>query len=189
MKIINLLPKEEQKQFQLDVIYHQVQVFWVWVFISFLFFIALGFGAQQFIKLKVQKVEREITKSRAELETADSIAIQKQVVELNQSIREMRTVRGQQYKWSEVLLEIARIMPATSQLSGIQMERMNGQIVIVGKAQDRDSVLAVWAALKKSTLFYDVNFPLPNLEQPTDSSFTFTFYVNLDKIKANEFQN
>lgn len=189
MKIINLLPKDQQKQLQLDVMTGQVRIFWIWVLTSLLVFLALGVGAQQYLRIKVSSLEKDITKSKAELQTSDSIALQKQVLALNNDIKEVITARNQQYKWSEVLLELARIMPASAQLTGLQMERATAQVVILGKAKNRDSVLEVWAELKKSKLFYDVNFPLPNLEQPTDSSFTFTFYVNLDLIKANDFEN
>lgn len=189
MKIINLLPKEEQQQLKLDIINHQLRVFWTVIVSSIVVFVAFGFGTQQYLRLSVKSVDEQIALNKAKLETADIKALQQQVLKLNQHIKEIKTIRGQQYKWSEVLLEIARVVPAEVQLNSIQIKRETGEVVILGKAENRDTVIAVWSQIKKSPMFYDVNFPLPNLEQPVNGNFTYTFFINLENIKQDELQN
>jgi Tfp pilus assembly protein PilN len=189
MKIINLLPKDEQRQLKLDMVNHQLRVFWAIILSSIILFVALGFATQQYLRLSVKKVDEQIAVNKAKLESADIKELQQQVLKLNQNIKEIKTVRGQQYKWSEVMLEIARVMPAEVQLNSLQIERATGKIIVLGKAEDRDTVIAVWSQIKKSPMFYDVNFPLPNLEQPVDGNFTYTFFINLENIKQDELQN
>lgn len=189
MKIINLLPKDEQHQLKLDIVNHQLRMFWTIIVISVLLFVGLGFATQQYLKLSVKRVDQEIAQNKAKLETADIKALQQQVIKLNQNIKEIKSVRAQQYKWSEVLLEIARVMPDEVQLNSIQIKRATGEIVILGQAEDRETVIEVWSQIKKSSMFKDVNFPLPNLEQPVNGNFTYTFFINLDTIKQDELKN
>lgn len=189
MKIINLLPKDEQEQLRLDLVNHQLRTFWFIVVISLVIFGGIGLGTQQYLKYALKKVERDIVSTRAKLETADIRATQNQVLKLNENVTEIENIRSQQNKWSEVLLEIARITPDGVQMNSIQIERATGQVDLLGKALDRDTVIEMWANIKKSEMFYDVNFPLPNLEKPEDANFTYTFYIHMDKIKANELKD
>jgi Tfp pilus assembly protein PilN len=189
MKIINLLPKDEQRQLRLDIINHQLRVFWAIILASMLIFGALGIGTYQYLRLSVNNVDEEIALNRAKLETADIRDLQQQVLKLNQNIKEIKTIRGQQYKWSEVLLEIGQVMPSQVQLNSVEIERGTGKVVILGRAEDRDMVIETWSRLKKSEMFTDVNFPLPNLEQPVNGNFTYTFFIDLEKIKQDELQN
>lgn len=189
MKIINLLPKEEQKQLKLDVVNHQLRVFWVIIIASMLIFGGLGLATQQYLKISVGRVEKRITENRARLETADVRALQEQVLMLNQNITEIESVRVQQHKWSEVLVEIARVVPVDVQLNSVQIDRATGKVELLGKAKDRDTVILIWSNIKKNSLFYDVNFPLPNLEQPVNGSFNYSFSIHLDQIKQDEFKN
>jgi Tfp pilus assembly protein PilN len=189
MKIINLLPKEEQQQLKLDIVNHQLRVFWTIILISIVAFVALGFGTQQYLRLSVKNVDEQIAMNKAKLESADIKALQQQVIKLNQHIKEIKTIRSQQYKWSEVLLEIARVMPAEVQLNSIKIDRATGEVIILGKAENRDTIIEVWSQIKKSSMFYDVNFPLPNLEQPVNGNFTYTFFINLENIKQDELQD
>jgi Tfp pilus assembly protein PilN len=189
MKIINLLPKDEQRQLQLDIVNHQLRVFWIIILISITVFVGLGFATQQYLKLSLKSVDEKIALNKAKLETADIKALQQQVIKLNQNTKEIKSIRSQQYQWSEVLLELARVIPGEVELNSIQIKRSTGEIVILGKAQDRDTVIQVWSDIKKSPMFRDVNFPLPNLEQPVNGNFTYAFFINMENIKQDELQN
>jgi Tfp pilus assembly protein PilN len=186
MKIINLLPKEEQAQLKLDLVHHQLRVFWTVIFLSLVVFAGIGFGVQQYLKIEMKKTQDEIRINQVKLESSDIKALQDQVLALNQNIREIKNIRKQQYRWSDVMMEIARILPPQAQINSLQMDRATGKVVIMGKAETRQVVLDTWAQLKKTEMFKDVNFPLPNLEKPTDSNFTYTFYVDLSKIREND---
>lgn len=189
MKIINLLPKEEQRQLKLDIANHQLRVFWIVVFCSLLVLGVMGVGTQQYLRLSVKRIEQDIAQNQAKLETADIKVLQQQVLQLNQNIRELKNVRGQQHKWSEVLLELSRVIPSDVQINSVLITRATGEVIIVGRAQNRDVVIETWSQLKKSPMFADVNFPLPNLEQPINGNFTYTFFINLENIEQNELEN
>lgn len=186
MKIINLLPKEEQHQLKLDILNQQLKVFWIAVALSLVTFAIIGLAVQQYLSFSLKNVEQKVAQSQASLETSDIRALQEQVIQLNQNVSEIQNVRGQQYQWSVLMREIALIAPADIQLNTLELDRATGQVVLAGQARDRDTVIELWSRLKKNEMFYDVNFPLPNLEQPVNANFTYTFYVNLDQLKHDE---
>jgi Tfp pilus assembly protein PilN len=186
MKIINLLPREEQDQLRLDSTNNVVRRFWMTVLLCVVVFLGLGFAAQQYLHIAISNVDSEIDADKKLLESSDIKELQDQVVTLNRSLAEIKSIRNQQYQWSEVVMEISRIMPVRAQLNSLMMDRDTGEVTILGRAENRDVVLEVWSNLKKSAMFSEVNFPLPNLDRPTDSNFTYTFTVNVDKIKHDK---
>ncbi|MBX4187498.1 MAG: hypothetical protein KW802_04625 [Candidatus Doudnabacteria bacterium] len=49
MKLINLLPKSEQKDLKLQSFADQLLLFWIWALVSLVFFVALTYTAQIYL--------------------------------------------------------------------------------------------------------------------------------------------
>ncbi len=182
MKVINLLPKDEQKQTHLEFLFQHLLLFWFIVIGSLVVFIALIFATKIYLNRKAQATDAEIVKSHDTLNSSDYRSLQDQVLELNASIRELNNFIGQKYYWSKAIIALTNLIPADVQLNQVTLDRETGRIEILGQAESRDSVILLWSSIIKSDYFRDINFPLANLERAKIANFTFTFFVNKDKI-------
>lgn len=183
MKQVNLLPKIEQRQIRLDVVTHQLLRFWVIVPASVVILIILVFASQIYLRTQIASTSDQIAAEAQSLKTADTQNLESQVLDLNQQIRLVETVKKQHYEWSKALVELDRLLPNDLVITVVSLDRATGKIDLTGTAQNRDSILKFWSNVKKSTMFKDINFPLANLEKPVDASFTFTLVINEEAIK------
>jgi Tfp pilus assembly protein PilN len=182
MKIINLLPNSEQKEIQREFLFRRVVVFWVLVWVSMGLLLTLTIATKIYLNKKISDTKKEITNGQNTLNSSDYRDLQKQVLQLNGSIKEVNNLITQHYYWSKSLVALADLIPSDVQLNQVVLDRETGRIDISGQAQNRDSIIKFWSDVIKSDYFHDINFPLANLEKPKIANFTFTFYVNKDKV-------
>lgn len=184
MKIINLLPKEAQKEVTLEFLSGRLLMFWVAVIVSLLIFLAAALGTNFFLMNNISQTQTEIEQNRALLNSADYKELQETILTLNSGIKEINNLKTQHYYWSKAFIAFANLAPTTVQLNQILLDRETGRVDIAGQARTREDVIELWARIIKSDFFHGINFPLSNLEKATTANFTFTFYVNEDKIKT-----
>lgn len=183
MKRINLLPKSEQQEFRLQLFSKQLLAFLAWVITSLVIFLGIAIGARVLLEQQVKDVDQQIGLDKQILKTSDNERLKSEVTDLNNQILGIKNLASQHYFWSSALAELAKIFPADMQIDLISLDRSSGQVDVQGTAGRRDSVLKFWSDLHKSEYFTNINFPLPNLNQATNDPFTFTFFLNPEKIK------
>lgn len=186
MKIINLLPEEEAKELKLEVASHQLTRFFAIVASSLLVLFILAFGAKFFLKNEIGKDNNLIEDLQKQLSSANNQALEKQVVTLNGQIKTIKIIDQQHYYWSKALVELGNMSPSDFHLDTVTLDRGSGLITVSGVSDSRSSVITFWSNVKKSQYFSNINFPLTNLEEPSDTHFSFTFNINPDTIKTNE---
>lgn len=189
MKQINLLPKDEQRQLHYDLLAKQVSGFITVVMIMFGVFLGAVFGLQQYIKQVSARTIQTIQEKQVILDNSDNQELRRDVLDLNQSIKEIGSIRNQQYAFSYALKELSQIVPPDVQLNSLVIEREKGTVNITGQARTRDNVIELWSAIKKSQLFSGVDFPLTNLEKPESSNFRFSFTIKLEQLKHEDAAN
>ncbi len=183
MKQINLLPKPERRELQLQFLASRLLVFWIWVIGGLLTFLFLALLTRFYLDRDISVTEGRIAENKALLDSADYKDLQDQILQLNRSIKEIKNLQSQHYYWSDALIELSNLVPPDMQLDQITFEKSSGAVVVKGQAKTRDSVIAFWSNVIKSEHFRNINFPLANLEKPELPDFTYTFYVNSDKFK------
>lgn len=183
MKTINLLPQPEQKEIKLELIAHQLLNFWFWIIGSMLLLFALSLVTTIRLRASIADTETEIIKSKEALSSAANQQLEKQVVNLNSEIDRVNLLRSQHYHWSNGLIELGNILPTDMVIDLLFLDRASGKVDISGIAKNRESVLKFWSDMHKSKYFQDINFPLPNLERASDTSFSFSFYIKPEQIK------
>jgi Tfp pilus assembly protein PilN len=187
MKTINLLPKPIVREFRTELVAGQVLKFWVWVVLSLALFFALVIGTIVYLRTEMQKTDQLIYDQKMVLSASNTKELENRVRELNSKIDNIKTLQKNHYYWSEAVLEVARIIPSDVELEAMILDRTANKVEISGTAKNRESVIQIWADLKRSPKFRDVNFPLNNLEKSADGNFTYAFYVKPEEIKKNEF--
>lgn len=184
MKIINLLPKDAQKRVMLEFVSKRLLMFWVWVIASLVIFLALAVAARIYIQRNNSAADLQITETQNVLNSGDFKGLQEEILALNNGIKEINNLKSQHHYWSKALVALADLTPTTIQLNQATLERETGRVDIAGQAKTREDVIELWSRVIKSDFFYGINFPLSNLERATIANFTFTFFVNPDKINT-----
>jgi len=184
VKQINLLPKTEQRELRLTFFNDELIRFWVWILISLMLFVSLTYIAKAYLSAQVADTEGQIAISEQVLKSSDNELLKAQVETLNQEINAIKNLHNQHRFWSIALEELAKMLSPDISLDSVIIDRATGKAEIIGVAGSRESVLKFWADVHKSEYFYNINFPLSNLEKPILDPFTFSFSIKEDKIKS-----
>ncbi|MEJ0021481.1 MAG: PilN domain-containing protein [Candidatus Doudnabacteria bacterium] len=184
MKIINLLPQDAQKEVTFEFLFGRLFMFWTWLTLSLLVFLGLAVGTRIYLMRSNSQTDDQIAQNMAILNSADYKGLQDKVLALNNSVKEINNLKSHHYYWSNALIALANLTPTTVQLNQIILDRETGRVDIAGQAKTREDVIALWTSIIKSGFFHGINFPLSNLERATTANFTFTFFVNNDKINS-----
>jgi Tfp pilus assembly protein PilN len=182
-KYINLLPPEEQQKIKLAKLTNEIFNFALWVGLSLVIFILLAFASVVYLKNLSGSFDSDILHNKLVLQSSDNDRIRQEVSALNTAVKDFQNLKAQHYHWSEALVALAQIIPREVQLNGLSLDRKTGKVEILGEARNRETVIALWVALKRSDFFKDVNFPLTNLEKPQATPFSYSFYINSEKLK------
>ncbi|OGE82792.1 MAG: hypothetical protein A3B10_03875 [Candidatus Doudnabacteria bacterium RIFCSPLOWO2_01_FULL_44_21] len=183
MKVINLLPKNEQKETKLQFFAHSQLSFWIWTIISLTICLILVLAARFYLNSSLTATANEVANKREILKSSDNELLKQQVEGLNRKIAGINNLQKNHVYWSTALAELARLFASDIQLDFIFVDRPTGKIEVQGVAANRDSALKFWADLQTSLYFKDINFPLSNLERATNGSFTFTFFASIENLK------
>lgn len=183
-RTINLLPPVEQKKLKTEKLITEVLNFSTWVVVSLVLFCLLSYGTVLYLKHFSGSLDAEILIKRMVLDSTDNTRIKNEVQTLNTALKDFQNLEAQHYEWSVALIALAEIIPGSIQLNAVSLDRASGKVEIVGVATDREAVIALWVNLKRSDFFKDVNFPLTNLEKPQITPFSYTFFINPEKIKS-----
>ena len=183
MKQINLLPKDEQRELKLLFFADDLLRFWIWIIISLLLFGGVTFLAKEYLNRQVADTEGQISLQKQILKSEDNELLKQRVEELNYEVSTIKNLQLHHYYWSESLKELATLLPVDITLNLLTMDRTTGLVEIEGVAGSRDSVLKFWSDMHRSEFFKDIDFPLANLNSATDDPFTFSFYIQPEKLK------
>lgn len=184
MKILNLLPKEAQKDLALEQVAGQIRRFWIWVIVTLGVLLLLAFGGSVYLNQRISINHNNIENKKLELSTESTRQLEQEVSSLNRQIALIDTLRKDHYYWSKVLIELTYLVDTDTKINSVQMDRETGKVEVYGEAADRESVLAFWSTVMKTELFKDIDFPLTNLERDVNANFKFTFYVNAEELKT-----
>lgn len=183
MKQINLLPKSEQKELKLYFFTVLLWKFWTFLIISLILFWLTAFFAKSYLDLQGSGIAEEISTQKLVLRSSDNERLKSEVGDLNNQIARINSLTSQHYYWSKALAELANLLPRDVSVNILSLDRLSGKFTIQGTTATRASALQFWSDMHKSDYFRDINFPLTNLEKATDGSFSFTFFVNTEKLQ------
>jgi Tfp pilus assembly protein PilN len=183
MRSINLLPKDAQRDVRLQFVAKQLLMFWIWVLISVIAFLVLTLVARIYLAQQKTGIESAISQQRETLKSSNNELLKQQVSSINSQTATIKNLSGQHYYWAEAFVDLANRIPADMQADLISLDRTTGKVEIQGMSGTRSSVLQFWSNMHKSAFFKDIDFPLSNLDQATNDSYTFTFYLNPDQLK------
>lgn len=183
---INLLPKEDQQEIQLEKINTVFLNFFIWVIISLVIVSLLFFGARIYLDSQFEQTIDQIELRRQILSQQENKDLKEKLIEFNTTLNNLVVLNKYQGFWSDVLINFSRLVPSDIAIDSLVADRVSGAIRISGFAGTRESVLKLRENLLDSDYFGNVNFPLSNLVSPTNVEFRYTFFVNPEKLLPNK---
>ena len=176
-KAVNLLPPAEQHELRLAAVHAQVVGFGTWLVASFLVLSLFLFLGQIFLKIEQETVTDQVSAESEDLEKLHVDDFRAEVAGFNTNLGNFQTLLKENHAWSQVLQEIARLLPTQITLDGIAIDGSNLKVELNGRAGSRDAVLLLRQNLLQSPYFQKVNFPLDNLENAADLKWSYRFYI------------
>jgi Tfp pilus assembly protein PilN len=185
MKIINLLPKEEQILLKQERAYTTVRHAAIYVVISYILVCVGLFGARLYMQQSLGNLDNEIKQQQAIVSKQDNAALNASIVLDNASIQDYNSVSALNPNWSKVLEEFVKLVPSGVSVQTFNASTDSGQIEILGAAQTRQAVLDLRSNILNDPMFENIDLPLDNLQQPTNLSYHYTFFVNTKLLQAD----
>lgn len=182
-RYINLLPPQDQKQFRLGRINAQILRFGIWVILSLLIFSAILFVSFLFLRADLEAADEEVALKTKALAEVKETSVRKEVEEYNQNLKNFETLIQTNELWSKVLMEIAKNLPPDMTIDSLQVSRTDRKVELSGHARARTSVLEFRRLLLNSSMVSAVNFPLANLEKPSDLKWKYRFFINQEFLR------
>ena len=179
-KLANLLPKEDQKEIKLVNITSRLINLFIWILISLSVLILLTVATKFYLSSESGRVNDRIVLQEQVVTKEENQELKQKLIEFNTHLDNLEKLSDSHAVWSEVVIELARLVPQDMVIDSFLANRETGQISVTGFAKLRDSILDFRKNLLESEYFEDVNFPLANLVKPTDANFRYNFFVKED---------
>lgn len=184
MKVINLLPKERQKEIYLEDRFRLVVLFFG-ISVSTLLLTSLCLvGARMYLKNESSNISNEITQLKTAVNKQENAELKTNISKINNLILDFRTLSEATPAWSKVLLAFGRLVPEGVGVTNFSADLEKKRIDISGFSKSRESVIELYNNVKADTKnFKDINYPLENVAKPTDVAFKFTFFIQPETLK------
>lgn len=180
---INLLPPVEQQLLKVAETSAQVRDFGVLLGISLVVLSGFLFAAKIFLNEQLESSVAQLATETETLAWLESTSARKAVEALNLDLENFQLLEARAEKWSRVLIELARRLPADMTLDNLTIDRSSLRVEAAGRAGTRTSVLRFRETLLDSEYFANVNFPLSNLERSRNVPWQYRFQIKPEKLK------
>jgi len=183
MRIINLLPKYEKEAYRKLRILSHLREFTLWSFVTYVVVLAILIGTHFYIQKNLFNIDNDIALEKQIIAKADNAAIKSQLDFNNGSVADYNQLAQTNPTWSRVLEGFSNLVPQGVAIKEFSANLADGKIQINGTAQTRDAVLVLRQNIIASSLFQNIDFPLDNLQKPTNTSFHYTFFLKTGVLK------
>ena len=178
--MINLLPKEEKKEFEKEKIWQKIFIILIFLLISLLFLILVLFFIRIYIVSKVESSKTVLQKQEEELKGVQFKGLQKIITQTNQSLSKIQKFWQQQILITPIFEKISSLTPNPIHFTRfsfrkIYQEKPYAEINISGLAENREDLFYFRKSLKTEEEFEDVYFSPTSWVEPVNIDFSFSF--------------
>ena len=184
MKIINLLPKEEQLQIRQEQMFFNVRRIIIISFLSYILVAAILIGARFYMQQSLGSLDNEIKQQQNIISKQDNTVLKNSITLDNQIVQDYNNVSALNPTWSKVLEEFVKLVPSGVEVQTFNASSSDGQIQISGISSTRDAVLRLRANILYDPMFTNINLPLENLQQAANLNYHYDFFVKSNLLQA-----
>ncbi|MEK7618485.1 MAG: hypothetical protein AAB410_05065 [Patescibacteria group bacterium] len=184
MKLINLLPKEKQKELGYKRLSKTV-ISLIWITVaSFILVLLAQFGAKAYLQGQEAGLKASIEDLKAQASKEENAQIKAKITQLNDMVADYRAISGNVAKLSKVIRQFAPLIPSGINITSMKIDSGNRVIDITGQSPTRELVIRLYENIVDAkNNFPDIDYPLENVAKPVDIGFHFTFNINPDLLK------
>ncbi len=178
MKIINLLPKSRQQSLRDEALLRSLlKVIWISA-AGFAVVVLSQLGVKLYLEDQRITIQNSINQLNFQVNQDQNAALKNQITQINNTIADYKNLSSASPKWSKVLRAFSVLPPAGVVINSLSINFAAKSVTITGVSPTRDLVIQLYNNIvKDSTEFYNVDYPLENVVQPTNNSFHFTFNI------------
>lgn len=174
--MINLLPPSAKEKLYQDLLARQLNHLGFIVVVILLGGAVFIFNTFVFLKIQTSSLKQTLNVETINTDTQKSQTLEEDTKNLNNLLLKNQGFRRGSQSSLEIFREIEKVIPAGAKLTVFSWTEAAGKIVLSGRAQTRDDVLALEKRLKDSPFFEKIESPLANFLEKNNVNFNFTFY-------------
>lgn len=175
--MINLLPPAEREKVYSELFKKQINIFGL--FMALIFFGSAIFILNTYVFLKIQAKElaQSLNLEEIKTETQEVKMLEEKFEDLNVKLSAYQKFRMEKQPVLDVLFKIKEIIPSGIQLDALLFDVNTNKIILSGVAGSRDDIIAMENKIRSSDFFKNLESPISNFLDKSNSKFNFTFYL------------
>lgn len=166
---LNLLSPPQKEYLRYEQLYLTIRM----VIVLVLTFTVIISGMFMAARLMLQDNFAELLTSTTQV-NEKSRPVDKEISELNNTLRDTKIIQDSFVKWSDVLIAITNAIPENVQISYMNLEVKSNTFNLKGLAKRRDDFLKLEDNLKQLPILEDVSSPTSNLLLRENVNFQIT---------------
>ncbi len=183
MKIINLLPKNQQTELRYQAMLHRLWAVFGVSLVSFAVVFLAQFGVKIFLQVEAKIYSAQITELQGQVNKQNNAEIKSKIKQINDTISDFKTLSDSSPKLSQAIAAFAKLPPPGIKINNVSIDASRKVININGQGATREAIIELYNNIHRDSNFYNVDYPLENVVKPTNQSFHFTFYMKDELIK------
>lgn len=177
-KVINLLPRDQQRELGLRSWYRALKRFYVLAITTFAIVVLLFAGTWWYLRLAEQNLAHEAENLRAKSTTQETTDLKKRIKTINNQIEDYNTLTAALPRWSVLLRQFATLVPQGAQVQSFGVDSTKRQVIISGFASTREASIQLHDNIARDEAhFSNIDYPLENISKPTNVGFKYSFVV------------
>lgn len=172
---INLLPQELKKEIKREKIFRALIQQGIIFLFPLLVLIGILGGINFLLGLQKDMVMQENQIQQSQSKYAELKQYEDAFAQTNELAKSIGKIESTHFHWTKILTKISEIVP-----QGVTFENIttkNLQVFILGRAKNREDLLAFKEKLLGESCFSDVNIPLSNMVVRENVDFQMDFSI------------
>ncbi len=184
MRVINLLPKNKQKELRYEAMFHSLLSFFTLSLLSFALVFAVQLGAKFILKAEAESYKAQIAELQGQVNKKENAETKSKIKQINDTVSDFKTLALSSPKYSQVLKAFAKLPPPGVSIDSVSIDFNKKSMMVTGQGETREAIIQMYNNIKADGAnFYNVDYPLENVVLPSKQSFHYTFYIRDSLLK------
>jgi Tfp pilus assembly protein PilN len=178
---IDLLPEEKRKELRKEKIFKIILGQGILFGLPLIVFIIILLAINYILVIEKDAISLASSVEQSRGQYAELATYEKKFDEVNKNSQAIYKIQQGHLHWSNFFENLNKVISDGVQVSNISTK--NYQVFVIGKARNRDVLLALKEKLDANECLKDVNVPLANLVVKNDVDFQIDFSVKEECLK------
>ncbi len=183
-KVLNLLPKDRQKELHFEDIFNRILIFCGLSVVTLILSTAALIGVRFILQSEAGQLKVDIDQLKTAVNKQENSELKAQIAKINNQIVDFKNLSDATPAWSKVILAFGKLIPQDVGITGFSADIDKKQVEISGFAKTREAVIELYNNINADKdNFANINYPFENVAKPKDLYFRFTFFIKPELLK------